>query len=179
MHTFNSEQWIPLPTELVFAFFANPANLPRLMPVWQRARVEKASIISPQPPLTTSALTDVFSNLAAGKGTRLVLSFRPFPLSPIRLEWEAEITSFVWNHHFSDTQQRGPFAHWHHTHMVTPETRSNESGTPIPGTLLQDEIEYQLPFGRLGDLAHPLIAEQLRRTFNYRHRRTSELLIPN
>ncbi len=176
MHTFHSQQWLPLPAELVFAFFANPANLPRLMPSWQQARIEKAIIVPPPPPLTASALTDVFTRLAAGTGTRLTLSFRPFPLSPVRLRWVAEIDSFVWNALFSDIQLRGPFAKWHHTHKITPETRIDESGAAIPGTLIEDEVQYQLPLGKLGNLAHPLIARQLRSTFEFRHRRTRELL---
>ncbi|MDW5265006.1 MULTISPECIES: SRPBCC family protein [Acidobacteriaceae] len=179
MHTFHSQQWLPLPAELVFAFFANPSNLPRLMPAWQQARIEKAIIVSPPPPPNSSALNDVFYVLAAGAGTRLTISFRPIPFSPVRLKWQAEIDSFVWNQHFSDVQVRGPFAHWHHTHALTPETRIGESGNAIPGTLLQDEVQYQLPLGRLGNLAHPLITRQLRQTFVYRHRRTRELLAAN
>ncbi len=38
-HTFQTEQWLPFPVELVFAFFAYPENLPRLMPAWQKARI--------------------------------------------------------------------------------------------------------------------------------------------
>lgn len=177
MHTFHSQQWLPLPTELVFAFFANPANLPRLMPAWQRARIEKAIIVPPPPAPNNSALNDATSALAAGAGSQLTLSFRPLPFSPVRLRWQAEIDSFVWNQHFSDVQLRGPFAHWHHTHRLTPETRIGKSGDAIPGTLLQDEVQYRLPLGVLGDLTLPLIARQLRSTFEYRHRRTRELLI--
>jgi ligand-binding SRPBCC domain-containing protein len=176
MHTFHSQQWLPLPTELVFAFFANPANLPRLMPAWQQARIEEATIVSPPPLLSPSALAKALSTFAAGAGTRLTLSFRPIPFSPVRLKWQAEIDSFAWNHQFSDVQLRGPFAHWHHTHTLTPETLIGESGNAIPGTLVRDEVQYQLPLGKLGDLAHPMIARQLRRTFDYRHRRTRELL---
>lgn len=165
MHIFRSEQWHALPTELVFAFFADPANLPLLMPSWQQARIEEATIVAP------SLLPQAVSTPLAGAGTRLTLSFRPFPLSPVRLQWQAEINSFVWSSHFSDTQLRGPFAYWHHTHMVSPESRNGKAGT-----LLRDEIQYQLPFRIAGDLAYPLIAWQLRKTFNYRHRRTRELL---
>ncbi|GGG77091.1 SRPBCC family protein [Edaphobacter dinghuensis] len=165
MHTFHSRQWLALPTELVFAFFANPANLPLLMPDWQQARIEEASIVAP--PISPHAI----STPVAGAGTRLTLSFRPFPFSPVRLQWQAEIDSFVWNSHFSDKQLRGPFDYWHHTHKVTHETRNSEDGT-----LLEDEIQYRLPFGRFGNLASPLIAMQLRQTFDYRHRRTLELL---
>lgn len=173
MHLFQSEQWLPFPVELVFAFFANPTNLPRLMPAWQQARMEKTSFVQPPPPPN---LTHGFAPLAAGAGTRLTFSFRPFPLSPIRLRWEGEIDSFVWNHHFSDIQLRGPFAHWHHTHTVAAETRFVDSGMATPGTLLRDEVQYQLPFGKLGDLVHPIIVRQLRQTFTYRHRRTRQLL---
>lgn len=146
------------------------------MPSWQQARIVKAIIVPPPRPLKTSALSDVFYTLAAGKGTRLTLSFRPFPFSPVRLRWEAEIDSFVWNDHFSDNQLRGPFAKWHHTHKITPETGIDESGAAILGTLIEDEVQYQLPLGKFGNLAHPLIARQLRRTFEFRHRRTRELL---
>lgn len=177
MHTFHSQQWLPLPTELVFAFFSNPAHLPRLMPSWQRARIENASIVSPALPPATSALTSTFSNVAAGEGSRITLSFRPFPFSPVRLQWQAEIDAFVWNDSFSDIQLRGPFAYWRHTHTFTPETRIGESGDALLGTLLGDEVRYRLPFGKLGALAHPLILRQISRTFDYRCRRTRELLM--
>jgi hypothetical protein len=35
-----TQQWVPYPVELVFAFFANPANLPHLMP---RSRTRASS----------------------------------------------------------------------------------------------------------------------------------------
>lgn len=165
MHSFHSRQWLPLPIELVFTFFADPANLPRLMPDWQQARIEESFIAAP--PIAPHAI----STPIAGAGTRLTLSFRPFPFSPVRLRWQAEIDSFLWNCRFSDKQVRGPFAYWHHTHAVTAEARNGRAGT-----LLEDKVQYQLPFGRLGNLASPLIAMQLRRTFDYRHRRTLELL---
>ena len=41
-HSLQTEQWLPYPRERVFAFFADPGNLPPLMPEWQRARVERA-----------------------------------------------------------------------------------------------------------------------------------------
>lgn len=174
MQTFHAEQWLPVPVERVFAFFADPANLPRLMPAWQQARIDEASIVPP-PPRPSNAGHG--SSGLAGAGTLLTLSFRPFPLSPVRLRWQAEIDSFVWNQHFSDTQLHGPFARWHHTHAVTSEARVSESGVSIPGTLLEDDVEYELPLGRLGRVVHPLIAVQMRQTFAYRHRRTRELLL--
>jgi ligand-binding SRPBCC domain-containing protein len=172
-YTYHSEQWLPYPLDLVFAFFSNPENLPRLMPPWQKARIEEAALTAPPPTPNRSVR---FQNVSAGVGSRITLSFKPFPYAPLRVPWEAEITEFVWNDHFCDRQLRGPFAYWHHCHSLRPETRT---GISPPGTLLRDEIEYELPLGRLGDLANRIfITHQLRSTFAYRHTRTRELLLP-
>lgn len=85
---FETRQWLPYSTELVFAFFANPENLPRLLPPWQKAQLEEATF-RPPPPRPESA--PHYPGIAAGDGTRLTLSFRPVPFSPVRVPWEAEI----------------------------------------------------------------------------------------
>jgi ligand-binding SRPBCC domain-containing protein len=167
-HTHHAEQWLPYPVPLIFAFFANPANLPRLMPAWQNARIEEASIVPPPRPLDQS----IPRTIAAGPGTRLTLSFRPFPYSTIRIPWEAEITEFVWNDHFCDRQLRGPFAYWNHCHRVRPETRDQTNGT-----LITDQVEYELPFGIAGELTHRLIlSRQIAHTFTQRQTRLTKLL---
>jgi len=186
-HTYQAEQWLPYPPELVFSFFANPENLPRLMPPWQKARIEEAAF-APPPPRPTSSTPQ--RGIAAGAGTRLTLSFRAFPLSPVRIPWDAEISDFVWNDHFCDIQHRGPFKYWKHCHHITAQTRPAPAGAqPAPGTpsaaaapptsgsLLTDHVHYELPLGPFGDLANTLLMRrQLRSTFRYRHRRTAELL---
>ena len=175
-HNYHSEQWLPYPIELVFAFFANPDNLPRLMPRWQQARIDKSAFAPPPPRPATSSLPHR-DGIAAGTGTRMTLSFRPFPYSPVRISWEAEITEFAWNDHFCDLQLSGPFAYWHHCHSVVSETRSDGTGDSRPGTLLHDKVEYEPPLGRLGEAAnHLVITRQLRSTFDFRHTRTRELL---
>jgi ligand-binding SRPBCC domain-containing protein len=168
-HTYHSEQWLPYPVDLVFAFFANPENLPRLMPPWQKARIEEAAFAPPPPrPISSQPIRSI----AAGPGTRITLSFRPIPYSPLRIPWEAEIDEFVWNDYFADLQLRGPFAYWHHRHTVQHETRDNNIGT-----LLKDEVEYEPPLGQLGEIANTLfISRQLRNTFAYRKLRTNALL---
>jgi ligand-binding SRPBCC domain-containing protein len=172
-YTYDAEQWLPFPVELVFAFFANPENLPRLMPGWQKARIEEASFAPPPPHPDPSRR---IRGIAAGAGTRLTMSFRPFPLSPVRLPLEAEITEFVWNDHFSDLQIRGPFARWNHCHQLKAESRGNASGIAVAGTLLHDRVEYELPGGGLARLAQPFVAVQLASTFKFRQLRTAELL---
>jgi ligand-binding SRPBCC domain-containing protein len=176
-HTYHSEQWLPYPVDLVFAFFSNPENLPRLMPSWQKARIEEAVLTAP-PPRSSPQKQSIPTQSVAGVGSRITLSFKPFPYAPVRVPWEAKITEFVWNDHFCDHQLHGPFTYWHHCHSLHSETRA-DSGISTPGTLLHDDVEYELPLGRLGDLANRLfITRQLRSTFAYRHTRTYELLLP-
>ena len=171
-HHFESEQWLPYPVEHVFAFFANPENLPRLMLPWQKARIEEASFAPPpvRPAGQEPGLR--FGGVAAGAGTRMTLSFRPFPYSPLRVPWDATISDFAWNDHFCDTQGRGPFAYWHHCHRITPVAQGD-----VPGSLLRDEVEYEVPLGPLGEVARRLFIErQFKTMFDYRHKRTAELL---
>jgi ligand-binding SRPBCC domain-containing protein len=167
---FQAEQQLPYPLETVFAFFADPDNLPRLMPAWQNARIESATYIAPPPPPNPFPGSD---RIIAGTGTRLTLTIRPVPFSPIRLPWEAAIEDFKWLRGFCDTQLRGPFKYWRHCHNLT----AIDSGTHLPRTLLQDAVEYELPLGQLGSLANALfIRRQLASTFRYRQQRTLELL---
>lgn len=167
-YTYDAEQWLPFPVELVFAFFANPENLPRLMPKWQKARIEEASFAPP--PAHPSPAKRV-RGIAAGAGTRLTVSFRPFPFSPIRLPWEAEITEFVWNDHFCDIQLRGPFSYWKHCHRLSAERRDG-----VMGTLLRDHVEYELAGGGFAAVLRPFVAFQMASTFKFRQARTAQLL---
>jgi ligand-binding SRPBCC domain-containing protein len=160
--TYKTEHWLPYPVEALFAFFANPDNLPLLIPAWQRVRIEKASIV-PAP--------GSLGSKAAGIGSRITFSFRPFPLSPVRVRWEAEITELAWNNHFCDTQVRGPFAHWHHCHYLRDIGREG-----VDLTVIVDRVEYDTPFGRLGRLAHRMFLQrQIERTFAFRKKKLSEI----
>lgn len=170
-HTFQADQWLPYSIEQVFAFFANPENLPRLMPKWQKARIEEATF-APAPPRPASASTAHFPGIAAGAGTTMTISFKPFPFAPFRVPWDAEITEFTWNDHFCDVQHRGPFAYWNHCHRLTAQPQGGR-----PGTNVQDHVVYALPLGPLGEIANALVMKrQFKAIFDYRHQRTAELL---
>ena len=169
---FSTEQWLPYSVDLVFAFFANPENLPRLMPPWQKARIEEATFAPPPPrPVGTRR----YPGVVAGDGTRLTISFRPLPLLPARVPWEALIENFSWNQGFCDVQQSGPFVSWRHCHTIQPAPSPDDPG--LQGSLLTDAIEYELPLGPLSSLADKLIIHrQLTKAFAYRHKRATELL---
>ena len=171
MHTFyHAEQWLPYSVEQVFAFFSNPENLPRLMPKWQAARIDHATY-GPPPPRPEGS--NPHPGIVAGNGSLLTLTFRPLPLSPVRLSWDAAIADFIWNQQFCDTQLRGPFHFWHHCHKVCA---SDDPATGAQGTMLRDEVEFQLPFDPLSRVVLPLVRAQLNSMFRLRQKRTLELL---
>jgi ligand-binding SRPBCC domain-containing protein len=170
--TLRTSQWTPFPVELVFAFFANPGNLPHLMPQWQQARIESSRLIAPpaRPIAPDPALR--FQSPAAGVGSEIAVSFRPVPGIPLRTGWLARITEFVWNSHFCDEQLQGPFASWKHRHGIAAEVRQD-----VNGTLISDEVEYALPLGPLGIVAHAVfVRRQMEATFAYRQLRLEEIL---
>jgi ligand-binding SRPBCC domain-containing protein len=168
---FETDQWLPYPLELVFAFFANPENLPRLMPRWQKARIEEATF---HPPPPRPAGSPRYPGITAGDGTRLTLSFRPFPFAPFRIPWEAEIHDFAWNSGFADTQLRGPFRSWQQQHILTAAPNAE---TQQPGTTLTDRVDYGLPLpDAMASVANKIVRPQIAATFRYRQKRTLELL---
>jgi ligand-binding SRPBCC domain-containing protein len=175
--TLSTSQWTPFPVELVFAFFANPGNLPHLMPKWQQARVESSRLVAPpaRPVAPDPALR--FQSPAAGVGSEMAISFRPVPRLPLRVGWLARITEFVWNSHFCDEQVKGPFASWKHRHGIVAESRADENGAPVNGTFVSDEVEYSLPLGPFGSAAHGLfVRRQMEATFAFRQARLEAIL---
>ena len=162
------EQWVPIAIEKVFSFFANPNNLPRIMP--PDSGTELAALRLAHPPDSMAPVPNLDS--LAGVGSEIVTFFRPVTFLPFRAQWIALITEFEWNHHFADIQKKGPFKQFQHRHEFSVETRNGVSGTTV-----RDMIEYDPGFGVLGDLSQKFfIAPSLRQTFEYRQRMLLELL---
>ena len=161
--SFTIEQWVPFPIEQVFAFFANPQNLPRLMPRWQDARIDSLEL-QPSEGIEIPG--------AAGRGSRILLSFRPIPLSPIRLRWLALIDEYAADHHFCDLQVTGPFSYWRHCHLVSAEFHGDAEGTRVT-----DVVDYQWLRGSANRAIDALGGRmQIRRLFRYRQRQLPRLL---
>lgn len=172
MHHFQTEHAVPFPVELVFGFLTCPSNMPHLMPRWQQVRIESVHLVPPLPAPPPSDPELRFQTISAGKGSEITISFRPFPLLPIRMFWDARIVDFVWNKYFTDEQQQGPFRSWCHRHEVYEE---NRQGSVI--TIVRDVVDYQLPMGKLGDLANnTFFSGQLEALFRYRKERLDAIL---
>ena len=165
------EQWVPAPLERVFLFFANPDNLPRIMPPQTGTELVRLKLV---PPPDIPSEKAIITNRAAlaGVGSEIVTSFRVIPFLPFRAKWTALITEFEWNHHFADIQKQGPFKSFHHRHELSEETRDG-----VRGTVVHDAIEYDVGFGWFGEMAQRFfINRQLSGTFEYRQTALEKLM---
>lgn len=81
--------------------------------------------------------------------------------------WIVEHRDVVPGEQFRDVLVSGPFPRWEHTHLMKPDGEG--------ACLLEDRIEYTLPFGSLGSvLGGAYVRHSLERLFDYRHRRTAQ-----
>ena len=146
-HRIQREQTVARPVDDVFAFFAEARNLEPLTPPWLTF-----SVITPDP-------------IAMRVGTLIDYKLR---LHGIPFSWTTRIEEWQPGQGFVDRQIAGPYGLWHHRHTFRSEGES---------TVIADTVDYALPLGRLGDLAHPLfVRRDVERIFAYRHEAAKRLL---
>ncbi len=141
MHFIRSIQKFPSPIEKVWDFYANPGNLQTITPDNMDFRI-----------------------ISNGEGKTLfagqVFEYKVSPLLGIPLYWKTVITKVEAPFHFIDWQSKGPYAHWQHVHHF----KEIDGGVEMT-----DEVEYKLPLGWLGELAHTaFVKRRLRQIFEYR-----------
>src|SRR4051812_35511323 len=168
---FQFEQWVPFPPEQVFLFFANPGNLPRIMPPKLDTRIDALRL---KAPVISSATGGPYTSrpAPAGPGSEIVTSFRVLPFLPFRATWVALITEFEWNHHFADIQKLGPFHSFRHRHELKAEVREG-----VNGTVVTDKIELEVGYGWIGKTVEKLfISRQMEQMFHQRQQTLPKLL---
>lgn len=119
----NVRQWVTAPLDKVVPFFQDEKNLERLTPAMLNFKVLSKS--TPQ----------------IQEGTLIDYRLR---IRGVPARWRTLIKDWDPPRKFVDTQLKGPYRLWHHTHLF--ETLGN-------GTLLTDRVQFKLPMGILGDLA--------------------------
>src|SRR5687767_1866044 len=137
-HRLTASLTLPLPRETVFAFFADAGNLERITPPELRFR-----ILTPHP-------------ISMQEETLIDYGLRLFW---VPLRWRARITDWQPPVGFVDEQVSGPYRLWRHVHRFYDGWE---------GTVVEDTVQFRLPFGRFGDLFHPLVRLQLGRIFRFR-----------
>jgi ligand-binding SRPBCC domain-containing protein len=147
VHRLQRRQYLDHPREQVFAFFAAARNLERITPSWLRFEV-----LTPEPvEMTVGAVIDYRLHLHG-----------------MRLGWTSQIEVWEPGRQFVDRSLRGPFALWHHRHRFA---------TSGEGTIVSDEVHYAVPYGAIGELAHPLfVARDLSRIFDHRQQEVRRIL---
>jgi uncharacterized protein (TIGR01777 family) len=136
---------LEVPAERAFAWHARPGAFERLTPPWEHVEVVERTGGGVEP------------------GARVVVLAR---VGPFRRRWVALHGARETGRSFSDEQVEGPFASWRHTHAFLPDGPR--------ACILEDRIDYRLPFGALGRLiAGRAVRRRLERLFEHRHRITA------
>ena len=149
MYVLERTQVVPCPLSEVFAFFADAANLERMTPPFLGFQIKTPLPIA----MSTGTLIDY-----------------KISLHGIPMKWRTRIAEYVPGVRFVDEQLKGPYKVWHHTH----EFRAVPGGTEVV-----DRVQYELPFGPLGAIAHALfVRRQLKTIFDHRERTMSQLFGP-
>lgn len=141
IYSLKRTQFLPLSIEEAWDFFSSPRNLSKITPEHMGFKI-----------LYISGGDKMYS----GQIIRYKVKVLPF----ISLHWVTEITHVQEPHYFVDEQRFGPYALWHHQHFFKE----------VPGGIeMTDEVNYAIPLGMFGRLAHWLfVGREVNAIFNHR-----------
>tara|TARA_R100000789_G_scaffold1756_1_gene5171 strand:+ start:133 stop:597 length:465 start_codon:yes stop_codon:yes gene_type:complete len=147
IYTLHKTQKLPISLDKAWEFLSNPENLKVITPDYMSF--------------------DIVSKIDRPLYTGQIIQYIVTPLLGIKTKWVSEITHIEDKKYFVDEQMYGPYSLWHHKHFI-----KEIDG----GVLMEDIIDYKVPLGFLGRLAHPfLVKPKLEEIFNYRQEKLEEL----
>ncbi|MFN8317508.1 MAG: SRPBCC family protein [Chitinophagales bacterium] len=150
IYQYTAEQFLPISIRKAWDFFSSPKNL---------------SVITP-PEMDFKILTQL-DDKEIYNG--MLIDYTVKPLFGIPMHWQTMIIDVKPLEVFADTQLKGPYKLWHHTH-----TFIEKDG----GVLMTDIVNYELPFGILGDWVHSLIVrKKIESIFAYRKQVLEKLFL--
>ncbi len=148
-HTLDSTHVVKADLEQVWDFFSRARNLGRITP-----RSMGFDIHTPDPVTENGAVID----------------YTVRPLFGIPTHWQTHIDAVEAPRRFRDVQAAGPYKSWVHEHRFTPV---------MDGVRMDDHVEYELPFGPLGELGHRLVVRsQLEHIFAFRATAIDQIFEP-
>lgn len=147
-HVLESEQFLPITLDAAWDFFATPKNL---------------AVITP--PDMGFKIMEPFDGKPMHSGQ--LIRYRVRPVAGIPLTWVTRIEDVQQGRMFVDTQLQGPYKRWWHKH-----TFEAVKG----GVRMHDRVEYELPLGPLGDIAHRIFVQgRLKHIFDFRRTKLEQL----
>lgn len=136
------EQQLDCDIDTAWSFFSSPNNLSKITPKDMGFTVLSKDI---QPEIFEGMLID----------------YTVSPILGIPLKWQTKITQVDKNKSFTDFQEKGPYKYWNHFHEFIPNSE---------GVLMKDTVDYELPMGFLGKIAHQaFVKKKLVSIFDYRY----------
>ncbi|PWN72121.1 hypothetical protein C1631_005830 [Chryseobacterium phosphatilyticum] len=148
MYRLYREQHLRCNIETAWKFFSSPHNLSEITP-------ENMSFV---------VLSDI-KDESIFEG--MEIDYTVSPVLGIPIKWKTIISQVEDGKSFTDFQKKGPYKHWNHFHEFIPDEN---------GILMKDTVDYELPFGVLGRIAHRLfVKEKLRSIFDFRYRVLNDL----
>ncbi|MBT8384408.1 MAG: SRPBCC family protein [Bacteroidia bacterium] len=140
-YQFQKHQKINASIDEVWDFISSPANLKEITPDYMGFDI-------------------ISENLPEKMYAGMIISYMVSPILGIKTNWVTEITQIRNKEYFIDEQRVGPYALWHHQHIIEPIKN---------GVLMTDIVSYQPPLGILGAIANSLIIRnKLNEIFDYR-----------
>ena len=138
VHELRRRQVVRGQLDEVFDFFESPWNLEHITPPWLRFEIVNA--------------TD--TRMRVGTEISYRLRWQGIPMG-----WRTRIAECEQDVMFADEMTRGPYRRWCHRHYFAE----------VPGGVeVVDVVEYELPLGPFGRLAHPVVRAQLDEIFDFR-----------
>jgi ligand-binding SRPBCC domain-containing protein len=143
IYYFKTEHLLPISIEMAWSFFSSAKNLALITPPEMEFKI-----------LTKLDDKEIYEGL--------LIDYTVKPVWGIPLNWQTEIFKVDKPHSFADRQLKGPYKIWEHTHTFIQKEN---------GTLMIDELKYQIPLGILGDLAHSIfVKKKVAEIFKFRER---------
>ena len=143
---FVMRQWVHGEPATHFPFFSAAENLETITPPWLNFRIMGKSTTNIQ------------------EGTLIDYKLR---IKGLPVKWRTRIENWDPPNRFVDTQLRGPYQTWHHTHLF------EKLGG---GTLMTDRVRYRMYFWPFGDVGLPMVKNDVKTIFNYRRQVIEKLL---
>ncbi len=140
IHRLETIQNLPISQKEAWDFLSDPKNLKTITPDYMGFEI----------------LSGAAERMYAGQ----IIQYIVTPVFGIPTKWVTEITHVQEGSYFVDEQRFGPYDLWHHKHFINPIKN---------GVEMIDIVDYKIPFGFLGRIAHPLlVAPKLKEIFEYR-----------